>query len=170
MSGILRITCRVSRNVQCSTCPRNRVSSQLTSATRVRHYHPSSSNFTQQFRARPFLEDDFSSRIVRRAQRSAKPLCWRTRSRNLHSSAGTSCYHTFLYRPLILRVFLFQSSVIWVSIDPLLELGTCSLHSSLSSAFWFACCNLSDPPLSVFPIYATTLSFPLSTLLIIRFK
>ena len=40
-----------------------------------------------------------------------------------------------LYTQLILRVFPIQSYIIWVSIDPLLELGVCSLCSSLHSSY-----------------------------------
>jgi hypothetical protein len=94
MSGILRITCRFSKDAQCSARLRT---STLTSPTRVRHYHPSPSNFTQHFRARPFLKDAFPLKIVRHAERSAEASCWRTRSRNLHSSAGVSCFRTFVY-------------------------------------------------------------------------
>ena len=92
MSGILRITCHFARDAQCSASPRT---STLTSPTRVRRYHPSSSNFTQHFRARPFLKDAFPSRTVRHAQRSVEVSGWRTRSRNLHSSAGVSYFRTF---------------------------------------------------------------------------
>ena len=93
MSGILRLTCRFARDAQCSTCPKM---STLTSSTRARHYHLSS-NFTQHFGVRPFLKDDIPLRIVRCAERSVEASCWRTRSRNLHSSAGVSCFRTFVY-------------------------------------------------------------------------
>ena len=94
MSGILRTTCRFARDAQCSAHLRT---STLAFPTRVRHYHLAPSNFAQHSRTRPFLKDAFPLRIVRRAQRSVEASCWRTRSRNLHSSAGVSYFRTFVY-------------------------------------------------------------------------